>query len=80
MGLFSSYSQTCVSSCVVLLVFFFFDNFIYLFVFGCAGSSLLCWCFSSWGEQGLLSSCSAQASQLVASLVEDMLSGCGAWA
>ena len=48
MGLFSSYSQTCVSSCVVLLVFFFFliILFIYLFlaVLGlhcCAGVSLV---------------------------------------
>ena len=30
-------------------------------IFGCAGSSLLCGFFSSRGEQGPLSSCSAQA-------------------
>ena len=30
------------------------NNFIYLFVFGCAGSSLLCGLFSRRGEQGLL--------------------------
>ena len=35
---------------------------IYLFVFGCAGSSLLCRPLSSCGEQGLLSSCSEWAS------------------
>ena len=33
--------------------------FIYLFVFGCAGSL---WAFSSCSEWGLLSSCGAQAS------------------
>ena len=33
----------------------------YLFIFGCAGSSLLLRLFSSCGEQGLLSSCAAQA-------------------
>ena len=31
-----------------------FNNFIHLFIFACAGSSLLCKLFSSWGEQGLL--------------------------
>ena len=44
---------------ISLLVFF---KFIYLFVFGCTGSSLLCGLFSSCGERGLLSSCSVQAS------------------
>ena len=42
-------------------LFFFFliiICFIYLFSFGCAGSSLLCWLFCSCGERGLLSSCS----------------------
>ena len=34
----------------------------HLFIFGCAGSSLLRGLFSSSGEQGLLSSCGAQAS------------------
>ena len=33
-----------------------------LFIFGCAGSSLLHGLFSSCGEQGLLSSCPARAS------------------
>ena len=32
-------------------------NFIYLFVYGCDGSSLLHRLFSSCGKQGLLSSC-----------------------
>ena len=27
--------------------------FIYLFIYGCAGSSLLWWAFSSYGKQGL---------------------------
>ena len=35
---------------------------IYLFIFGCAGSSLLCGLFGSWGEWGLLSRCGARAS------------------
>ena len=39
---------------------FIFKKFI-LLIFGCAGSSLLCWLFSGGGEQGLLSSCSTQA-------------------
>ena len=38
------------------------DFFLNLFIFGCAGSSLLQELFSSCGEQGLLSSCSALAS------------------
>ena len=33
-----------------------------LFIFGCAGSSLLCGLFPSCGEQGLLSNCSMWAS------------------
>ena len=36
-------------------------NFIYLFIFDCVGSSLLCGLFSSCGECGLLSYCRAQA-------------------
>ena len=40
---------------------FFFNNFIYLFI-GCPGHSSLCGLFSSCGEQGLLSTCGAQAS------------------
>ena len=36
---------------------------IYLFIFDCAGSSLLCGLFSSCGDRGLLSSWGAQASR-----------------
>ena len=35
---------------------------IMLFIFGCAGSSLLCGHFSSCGERGLLSSCRVHVS------------------
>ena len=35
---------------------------IYLFIFGCAGSSLMCGIFSSCPEQGLLSCCCVRAS------------------
>ena len=67
----------------------------HLFIFGCAGSSLLhSRLFSSCGEWGLLPSCSAQASHVVASLVGNHrlqgvqalialaheLRGCGSWA
>ena len=34
--------------------FFFLNKFIYLFIFGYIGSSLLWWAFSSCGEQGFL--------------------------
>ena len=34
----------------------------YLFIFGCAGSFLLCGLFSSFSKKRILSSCSAQAS------------------
>ena len=36
---------------------------IILFIFGCAGSSLLRGLFSSCGEEGLLSSCGVQVSR-----------------
>ena len=36
---------------------------LFLFIFGCAGSSLLHGLFSSRSKQGLLSSCGAQASR-----------------
>ena len=42
--------------------FFYYNLFIYLFIFGCAGSLLLCGLFSSCGEWGLLSGCGAWAS------------------
>ena len=38
------------------LLSFFFSHLLYLFIFGCTGSSLLHGFFSSRGEQGLLSS------------------------
>ena len=41
--------------------FFFFNNFIYVFIFGCAGASLLCGLFFSWGERGC-SDCGARFS------------------
>ena len=41
-----------------------------LFVFGCAGSSMLCRLFSSRSEWGLDSHRSVRASRVVASLVE----------
>ena len=70
------------------------NNFIYLFIFGCSGSLLLYRVFSSWGEQGLLSSCimrvpqcggfsccRAQALGAQASVaVAHGLSSCSSWA
>ena len=41
---------------------FFLLNFIYLFIFGCAGSLLLRGPLSTCREQGSLSSCSAEVS------------------
>ena len=38
------------------IFFFFLKIFVYLFIFGCAGSSLLCLGFSSCGAWGPLSS------------------------
>ena len=40
----------------------FLNNFIYVFIFGCAGSSLLCELFSSCGERGAALCRSAPAS------------------
>ena len=42
-----------------MLTFFFFLKYIYLFIFGCIGSSLLglrccAWAFSSCSERGIL--------------------------
>ena len=62
----------CVESLSKLFVIFSHlkkNNFIYLFIFGCAGSLWLCRLFSCCGKQGLLFSCGARASPLVASLV-----------
>ena len=52
----------------MIFPFFLKIHFIYVFVFGHAGSSWLLKRFSSCGEQGLLSSCGVQASHGVASL------------
>ena len=52
--------------------------FMYLFIFGCAGSSLLCRFFSSCSEPGLLFLVVCRLLTLVASLVEHRLSS--AWA
>ena len=55
-------------------LFFFFNNYLFcLFSFGCAGSSLLRWLFSSCGERGLLSSCSVW-------LLIAVASHCDTWA
>ena len=53
-----------ISSCVSCLPTngFFKYNFFYLFMFGCAGSSLLCRLFSGCGERRLLCGCGARAS------------------
>ena len=63
---FSAYFTTCllISSTTCRTVVFneFFFQICYLLIFGYAGSSLLCGLFSSCREQGLLSSCGAQAS------------------
>ena len=52
--------STLLSLCLAFFVFFFFLNSVlYLFTFGCAVTSLLRGFFSSCGDRGLLSSCSA---------------------
>ena len=67
-------------------IFTLFFPLIYLFTYGCAGSSLLLRPVSSCGEQGLLSSCTVQASHSVVSLVEAQalehldFSSCSTWA
>ena len=53
---------------------FFFFLIIYLFVFDCTRTWLLCGLFSSCGEQGLLSSCGVRASHCGG------FSCCGTWA
>ena len=59
----------------------------YLFICGCAGCSLLCRAYSSWGDQGLHSSCSVWASHCGGfsccrtwALGCTGFSSCGAWA
>ena len=81
---------------VIVFLFIYFQIMAFLseiFIFGCAGSSLLCK-GSSWGEQGLLSSCTERAPQCggfsccrVQALgawdsvaAAPGLSGCGSWA
>ena len=50
-------------ACSVSLSFFFSpNNYVYLFIWGCAGSSVLHELFSGCGEQGLLPSYGARAS------------------
>ena len=58
----------------LISIFVFFLTFIYVLIFGCAGSSLLLGLFSSCREWGLLSSCCVQASHCSG------LSCCGAQA
>ena len=66
---------------VQFCIFFFF-----LIYFCCTGSSLLRRLFSSYSEQGLLSSCNTQASHCgglscgVQALVSVAFSSCGEWA
>ena len=48
--------------CVCVCVYIYIYIYIFFLSFGCAGSSLLCRLFSSFGERRLLSSCRAQVS------------------
>ena len=50
---------------------FFKYNFFNLFMFGCAGSSLLCGLFSGWGERRLFSGCGARLPTAAASLAAE---------
>ena len=54
---------------------FFFYNFIYLFIFGSAESSLLGCVFFSYNKWVLLSSCGVRLLSFVVSLVEYRLQG-----
>ena len=64
------------------------QHFVILFLFGCAGSSLLCGLSSGCSKQGLLSSYGAQTSVIAESglrgcssqALEHSLKSCGAWA
>ena len=63
------------------------EKIIYLFIFGCAGSLLLCGLFSRCGEWGLLSSCSMRSSHCggfsccrAGALGHAGLSCCSVWA
>ena len=53
----------CVCMCVCYFIFFPLNPAGLFYLFGCAGSLLLPGFFSGCGEQGLLSSCSVQASR-----------------
>ena len=68
-GVYMFVLYVCASISALKIIF---KNF--LFIFGSTGSSLLRGLFSSSGEQGLLSSCSGQASHCGG------FSCCGAWA
>ena len=50
--------------CISIYIFwqFFFNNFIYWFIFHCVGSLLLCGILTTLGEWGLFSSCGAWSS------------------
>ena len=67
-------------------VFFYFNCLcMYVFIYGCAGSSLLLGHFSSWGEPASRcrgsSCCGAQALGVKASVAAALgLGSCGAWA
>ena len=50
------WQEGCIFVCVYIYIYIFFFFFL---SFGCAGSSLLCGLFSSFGECRLLSSCRA---------------------
>ena len=54
-----------------LSLFYFFNKFIYLFIFGCVGSSLLCMASSSCSERGLLFVVVCELLIVVASLVAE---------
>ena len=56
-----------------ITVFFFFFKYVYLCIFGSAGSSLLCRLFSVFREWGLLSTCSTRLFIAEASLADHEL-------
>ena len=72
-GYYGAWAEWAVSVSVLPLTVSSF-LLIYLFIFGCAWSSLLLRLFSSCGEQKLLSSCSTRASHFYG------FSCCRAWA
>ena len=70
---YTSGSNCCFLTCIQIslqlsniqysiIIFFFIILFMYSFIFGCAGSLLLCGLFSSCSKQGLVSSCGLQTS------------------